>query len=117
VRVAWRKDLEQLLAAFVAEHRGLRSGRMFGWPGAFAGSKLFACVAADGIAAKLPAAAHEAALAQGARRWTRNGRPLREWLIFRPATPRQAAALATFLEIAARHVAERVTSLPAQRVR
>jgi len=115
VHVAWRKDLERLLTTFVAEHPGLRSGRMFGVPGAYAGRKLFACVFEDGITAKLPPDAFEAAIRQGARRWTPQGRRLRGWVIFRPQSLGAAARLGPFLEISARHVAELSVAAPSRR--
>ena len=113
MRVAWRKDLEDYLAAFVAGHRGLRLGRMFGMPAAYAGRRLFSCAFEDGITAKLPPDALAAALEQGATPWRpippkpnaapKASKPNR-WVIFRPRTRRAAEAIGPFLEIAARYV-------------
>jgi hypothetical protein len=104
VHVAWRRDLEQLLRAFVADHRGLTLGRMFGAPGAFAGRKLFARVVGDGITVRLPHDAQQLALDRGACGWTPIGRRKGDWVIFRPSSAEAARAIAPFLEIGARHV-------------
>jgi TfoX/Sxy family transcriptional regulator of competence genes len=113
VRAAWRKDLEHVLNAFVADHRGLRIGRMFGLPGAYAGHKLFACVYQDGLTVKLPADARTAALDRGATPWTPMGRRMREWVLFRPESPQASSSVLPFLELAARHAAQLATSRPA----
>jgi hypothetical protein len=114
MKPAWRRDLAFYLDNFVASHPGLRSGRMFGWPAAYAGRRLFSCAVDDGIVAKLPADAVPAALASGATRWTPRGRPAARrsrlsggWMIFRPKDLRAAQAIAPFLEIAARHATDR----------
>lgn len=109
----WRKDLEDYLSRFVAGHRGLRFGRMFGVPAAYAGRKLFSCAIDDGIVAKLPPDALTAALAKGAMRWAPRppklgaaGKATRAgWVMFRPKSAVAAEAIRPFLEIAARHVA------------
>lgn len=114
MRFAWRKDLEEYLAGFVAGHRGLRFGRMFGMPAGYAGRRLFSCVFEDGITAKLPADAMAAARKHGATAWNPiapsaatkpKPRKMNHWVIFRPRTRRAADAIGPFLEIAARHVA------------
>jgi hypothetical protein len=114
VRFVWRQDLEEYLAGFVAGHRGLRFGRMFGMPAGYAGRRLFSCVFEDGITAKLPPEAMAAARKHGATPWnpikrstTARPKAPREtpWVIFRPRTRRAADAIGPFLEIAARHVA------------
>jgi hypothetical protein len=105
VQVSWRRELEQVLSRFVASHRGLRLGRLFGVPAAYAGGRLFACATADGIAARLPSSALDAARAGGGAPWTPRGRRRRDWVVFRPGTARAADAIGPFLEIAARHVA------------
>jgi hypothetical protein len=106
VRVASGRTLEAYLAGFVAEHAGLRLGRMFGAPAAYAGRKLFSCVIGDGITAKLPPDAFELALTKNATRWTPRGRTMTGWVIFRPDNPRAFESVGPFLEIAARHVAQ-----------
>lgn len=106
MKITWRQDLETYLAGFVASHRGLRFGRMFGAPAGFAGHKLFCCVFEDGITAKLPAAARERALQSGASEWRPMGRVMKEWVVFRPRQPRALEAIGPFLELAARYVAE-----------
>jgi hypothetical protein len=105
VHVAWRKDLEQLLNSFVADHRGLSIGRLLGAPSAYAGRKVFACVVNDGITIRLPPDALQTAIDRGGQRWTPIGRRMTGWVIFKPASAQAAASLAPFLEIAARHVA------------
>ena len=106
MHVAWRKDLEQLLNTFVADHRGLSMGRLFGAPAAYAGRKVFACVVSEGITLRLSSDAMPAALERGGRRWTPIGRRMTNWVIFKPASGHATACLAPFLEIAARHVAQ-----------
>jgi hypothetical protein len=113
VRAAWRKDLEHVLQTFVADHRGLRTGRMFGLPGAFAGRKLFACVVQDGLTVKLPGTARSAALDRGATPRAPMGRRMREWVLFRTESAPVASSVLPFLEVAARHAAELATSGPA----
>ena len=115
MKPAWRRDLAFYLDNFVASHPGMRSGKMFGWPAAYAGRRLFSCAVDDGIIAKLPPDAVPAAIAKGAKRWAPRGRPRGRqsqsstggWMIFRPKDLRAAQAIAPFLEIAARHVTDR----------
>ena len=104
MQVRWRKELEEYLSRFVAAHRGLRFGRLFGLPAAYAGRTMFSCVVEDGITARLPVSALESALDKGAARW-RGSRSQPSWVIFRPKTSRQTDAVSVFLEIAARHAA------------
>jgi hypothetical protein len=104
VQVSWRRDLEDDLSRFVAAHRGLRLGRLFGARAAFAGRRVFSSVTTEGITVRLPDSAIHAALARGATRWAPDGRPRGEWVIFRRRSTR-AGEIAPFLEIAARHVA------------
>jgi hypothetical protein len=101
----WRRDLEAFLSRFVAGHRGLRFGRLFGVPAAYAGRKLFSYAIDDGLVAKLPPAARELAIAKGARPWAPRNRQMAHWVIFRPGTASATDALVPFLEIAARHAA------------
>jgi hypothetical protein len=115
MKPAWRRDLAFYLDNFVASHPGMRTGRMFGWPAAYAGRRLFSLAVDDGIVAKLPADSMAAAIAKGAKRWTPRGRPAPRrvkhpaggWMIFRPKDLRTAEAIAPFLEIAARYVTDR----------
>jgi hypothetical protein len=100
MKPSWRSDAAGYLAAFVASHRGLRSGRLFGQPVAYAGRRLFASACEDGIAAKLPPDALEVALQKGgAAKWKRG------WVIFRLADASAAHRIGPFLEVAARHAA------------
>ncbi len=115
MKPAWRRDLATYLDNFVASHPGMRSGRMFGWPAAYAGRRLFSLAVDDGIVAKLPADSMAAAVGKGAKRWTPRGRPAARrtqrptggWMMFRPKDLRAAESIAPFLEIAARHVTDR----------
>jgi hypothetical protein len=112
MKASWRRDLADHLAHFVAVHPGTRSGRMFGWPAAYAGRRLFSFAVEDGIIAKLPPDAMAAARAKGAKPWTPRGRPAAkrskqpkaEWVVFTPKDARAAEAINPFLEIAARYV-------------
>jgi hypothetical protein len=99
MKPSWRSDLAGYLAAFVASHRGLRSGRLFGRPVAYAGRRVFASACEDGIAAKLPPDALNAALERGAAKWKRG------WVIFRFTDTSAAHRIGPFLEVAARHAA------------
>ena len=113
VRAAWRKDLEHVLNTFVADHRGLRTGRMFGLPGAYAGRKLFACV--------LPGRPDGQAPVRCTRRCARPRRDIRghRWVAACASgccsapSRRRPRRVLPFLEIAARHAAQLATSGPA----
>lgn len=125
-----RRDLKAALDTFVAAHRGLRSGRVFGRPAAFAGRRVFARLTDEGVQLRLPAsfrepeasgppsgASREAFRALRARPSAR--RPVRQsakrdggsraasssvWITVTPSS-RAAARLEILLEQAARYVA------------
>ena len=99
MKPSWRTDLAGYLAAFVESHRGLRSGRLFGRPVAYAGRRVFASACEDGIAARLPPDASRAALRRGAVKWKRG------WVIFPLEDASAAERIGPFLEVAARHAA------------
>lgn len=99
MKPSWRRDLADYLAAFVESHRGLRTGRLFGRPVAYAGRRVFASAYQDGIAAKLPPDVLHVALEKGAAKWKRG------WVIFRPRDARAVERIGPFLEVAARHAA------------
>jgi hypothetical protein len=96
-------DLKAFLSEFVAARRGLRQGRMFGMPAAYAGPRLFACVAEGGIICKLPA---DVLRTHKARSFVVRGRSMKSWGFFSPATPAERARLVPILEVAARYAAE-----------
>jgi hypothetical protein len=100
-------DLRTFLSEFVAARRGLRQGRMFGMPAAFAGPRLFACIAEGGIICKLPA---DMLRSHKARPFVVGGRSMKSWGLFSPATPAERARLVPILEVAARYAAETPTA-------
>ncbi len=104
-----RTDLRTFLTEFVAARRGLRQGKMFGMPAAYAGPRLFACVFEDGIICKLPADVLRAA---GARPFSIRGRQMKSWGLFSLATPAARRRLVPILEVAARFVAESPAAPP-----
>lgn len=101
-----RRHLEALLSEFVAAHRGLRMGRLFGRPAAYAGRRVFAQIVDGGVAVKLPRAAEEAAVRVGLARSAPRVRRQAGWTTLAAAQPATVAKLGSFLEIAARHAAE-----------
>jgi hypothetical protein len=107
VAIAYRADLQPFLADFVEHHRGLRIGRMFGRPAAYAGRKMFVCLMDEGFIVKLPERVAKDEVRGGkAAIFTRNGRPSRSWIKYTPRTASEANRLAPILEVAARYVAE-----------
>jgi hypothetical protein len=106
--IEFRRDLEVFLREFVAARPGLRFGRMFGAPAGFAGRRMFACVAEDGILVNLPDDVARRELSRRATRFGRGGRSRTGWVFYRPKDRRAAARLAPTLEIAARHAAHRI---------
>jgi hypothetical protein len=105
-----RRELLDLFETFVAQHRGLRLGKMFGAPAIYAGRRLSACLMDDGVVMKLPAAARDRARALGGRPWTPAARPAKRramtgWVIVVPRRSEDTARLLPLLEAAAHHVA------------
>jgi hypothetical protein len=82
-----QRDLRAVLEDFVATHRGLRLGRAFGVPAAFAGRRMFARLSTSGLELRLPSASLSAA-----------------WVTIAPGS-RAAARLEILLEQSARYVA------------
>ena len=104
---AFRADLQAFLAEFIAQHRGLRIGRMFGLPAGYAGRKLFVCLIEDGMIVKLPEdIAKEEVRSGRATAFRRQGKPSRSWIKYTPRTGVEARRLAPIMEVAARHVAQ-----------
>ena len=105
-----RRDLLDLFESFVAQHRGLRLGKMFGAPAIYAGRRLSACLMDDGVVMKLPPAVTERARALGGRPWApatgrAKGRTMKGWVIVVPTSDAEAARLLPLLEAAAHHAA------------
>jgi hypothetical protein len=105
-----RRGAGAILADFAGAHRGVRIGSLFGRPAAYAGRRVFARASERGLDVKLPPAAREAAVRAGlaARGPVRRGGVL--WTTFAVTGHMPQGAVHTYLEIAARHVAERPAS-------
>ncbi len=105
-----RRDLRAVLDAFVASHRGLRSGHVFGVPAAFAGRRVFAKLDRDGLRLRLPVTSRAALPARRAGPSARRAVPPRssaaspDWVVITPSSP-SAQRLELLLEQAVRHVA------------
>lgn len=90
---------------------------MFGQPAVYAGRRMFACIAGDTLAVKLPPDIARRELAQGrgrdaavpARPYVRDGREMKGWVRYAPRTERDVQRLAAMLEVAARHAAHSLT--------
>ena len=102
-----RAILQSFLTEFIDQHAGVRPGRMFGRPGAYAGRRLFAALVEDGIIVRLPEEVARREIAAGAAPFSRRGRVMGSWVKYRPHTLAEARRLAPILELSARHVAER----------
>ena len=103
-----RRELLDLFETFVAQHRGLRLGTMFGAPAIYAGRRLSACLMDGGVVMRLPAAVAERARALGGKPWAPTGRPStgrRGWVIVVPRQAADTARLLPLLEAAAHHAA------------
>jgi hypothetical protein len=97
-----QQELEAVLTGFVASHRGLRLGRLFGRLVVHAGRRVCARLSEDGLEVKLPAADGEAAVRMGVAKCAGHPRNRVGWTLL--SAP--AAALSPYLELAARYVAE-----------
>jgi hypothetical protein len=109
------RELVDLFATFVAQHRGLRLGKMFGAPAIYAGRKLSACLMDDGVVMKLPPSLGERARALGGRPWApkagpTKGRTMNGWVIVVPTSTADANRLLPLLEAAALHAATSATT-------
>jgi hypothetical protein len=109
VPIPFRSELEPFLREFVAAHRGLRLGKMFGVPAGYAGRRLFACLIEDGVIVRLPKDIAKREIA------ARRGRPFNPkgkkasgaWVMYRPRDIVAARRLAPTLEVAVDHIARR----------
>ena len=104
--IPFRSELRPFLEEFVDSHRGLRLGKMFGLPAAYAGRRLFACLIEEGIIVRLPQDIARREIGNGAKPFSRRGRAMGSWVMFSPRTRADAQRLSPVLEIAARHVAQ-----------
>lgn len=106
-------DLGAFLNEFVAARRGLRAGRMFGAPAAYAGRKMFACAYEHGVICKLPTDLLRDQIKTGrAAPFEARGRTMTGWVMYHPATLAAARRLEPTLEAAARFVADTQFSTP-----
>jgi hypothetical protein len=107
VPIAFRADLQPFLAEFIELHRGLRIGRMFGLPAGYAGRKLFVCLMEDGLIVKLPEHVAKTEVRSGkAVMFSRQGKPSKSWVKYKPRTAREASRLAPILEVSARYAVQ-----------
>lgn len=107
VPIPFRGDLQAFLAEFVDQHRGVRLGRMFGLPAGFVGRRLFVCLMEDGIIVRLPEEVAMREIRTRGKPYSRRGRVMGSWVMYRPRNAAAARKLVPVLEIAARHIAER----------
>lgn len=106
--IPFRSDLQPFLTEFVENHRGVRPGKMFGLPAAYVGRKLVTCLIEDGIIVRLPEdVAKREIQAKRAGPYSRRGKVMGSWVMYRPKTMAEARRLTPILEVAARNVAER----------
>lgn len=110
-------DMEKILNEFVLAHRGLRMGRLFGLPVAYAGRRIFARISDLGLEVKLPASGREAAIRVGAAHRPRRGVERRGWTTLRVTGRSTTATAGTWLELAARHAAETIATPVGREVR
>jgi hypothetical protein len=100
-----RAEVAEVVGRVLADVRGVRSGKMFGFPAFFVGRRLFACVFGSGLALKLPPPVLARVLAQpGVSRFEPYGRKMREWAHVVHETAGEYAQDAELLLEAARYV-------------
>lgn len=105
---SFRSDLEPFLREFADQHRGVRSGVMFGRPAIYVGPRLVSCLMDDGVIVRLPDdIAKKEIKARGEPFSQRLGRALGSWVMYRPKTVAAARRLAPILETAIDHIARR----------
>jgi hypothetical protein len=118
--IPFRSELRAFLEEFAAHHRGVRLGQMFGLPAIYVGRRLVTCLIEDGIIVRLPEdAARRELRARRAVPYSFRGKPTGTWIMYTPRSARGARALTPVVEVAVRHMAERVTEeitgVPARR--
>jgi hypothetical protein len=108
--IPFRSDLQPFLDEFAREHRGVRSGKMFGLPAIYVGRRLVTCLIEDGIIVRLPTEfACEEIRSKRGKPYSRRGRATGSWVMYTPKTAAAARRLTPVMERAARHIAERQT--------
>lgn len=112
VSIRFPRDLTAFLTEFSEQHRGVRLGRMFGWPAGYVGCRLFACVTRDGLIVRLPGHMASRELKGHGRRFLSNGKPVKSWVLYRPRNVVEARRLAPVLVLAVRHAAEQMALGP-----
>lgn len=109
--IPYRSELRPFLEEFADHHRGVRLGQMFGLPAIYVGRRLVTCLIEDGIIVRLPdEAARRELKAKRAVPYSFRGKPMGTWVLYTPRSARGARALTPILEVAVRHMAERVTA-------
>ena len=106
----FRAELTAFLDEFAEHHRGVRRGKMFGLPAIYVGRRLVTCLMEDGIIVRLPEeiARHEIRERRG-KPFSRRGREMGSWVMYRPRTTAGARALTAVVEAGVRSLAERQT--------
>ena len=95
----------QFLSEFVDHHPGLRLGKAFGMPAAFAGRLIFACAYRGEIACRLSRDDLPPDLKRRARPFRPRGRDSRTWVVLSPNTAAGRRDAARLLEMAAARTA------------
>ncbi|MBI3046789.1 MAG: hypothetical protein HYY76_00605 [Acidobacteria bacterium] len=112
VPIPFRADLRAFLTEFVEQHRGVRLGQMFGLPAGYVGRRLFVCLIEDGVIVRLPPDVAQREIRTRGEPYSRRGRVLGMWVMYRPRSIAAARRLVPVLEVAARHIAERQLPTP-----
>jgi len=88
MKVEFDAGQKQVLDKMLLELPGVRPAKMFGFPGYWAGKKLFACLFGPGVGFKLPPARAAAVLKKpGFGPFTPRGRPMAAWVMLEPKRP------------------------------
>jgi hypothetical protein len=86
--VEFKEGHKHLLDKLLPDLPRARAGKMFGFPGYYAGPKLFACLFGTGVALKLPPARVTELLKKpGFSPFLPRGRQMTGWLMFEPRKP------------------------------
>ncbi len=118
--IPFRTELTALLDTFAEHHRGVRRGKMFGLPAIYVGRRLVTCLMEDGIIVRLPETlARDEIRAKRGQAFSRRGREMGSWVMYRPRTAVAARTLTPVIEAAASYIAERqteeITGIPLKR--
>ena len=83
VAVVFNRKHREVLDGMLLEVPGVKAGKAFGYPGYYAGGKLFACVYGEGVALKVPLETREKLLAmKGVDYFEPMGRArMKEWVL------------------------------------